>query len=130
MANVHGKNALLMLGATAVNITETTNMTFNFGADYAEDSAHGDTNKSYVPGMFDFEGSVEAHFDDAAFVLLDAAFAGTTQKLYAYPNRSTTGNYLYGTVFVTLDDFGMPMDGLVELSFSFRAAGTMTFKHV
>ena len=130
MATVHGKNARLLLGATAVAITETSNMSFSFGAEYAEDSAHGDTNKSYVPGLVDFEGSVEAHFDDAAFVLLDAAFAGTTQKLYAYPNFSNTGNYLYGTVFVTLDDFGMPLDGLVELGFSFRAAGTMAFKHV
>lgn len=127
MATVHGKNASIYLGtSTATPISETTDISINFGADYAEDSAHGDTNKSYKPGLFDFEGSISGHYDTASDTLLTAALAGTQQKMYFYPNRSTTLQYFYGDVFVTLDDLTASLSAIVGSNFSLRAAGSIT----
>lgn len=129
MATQHGKNAVIYLGAstgTATPISETNNISLSFGADYAEDSAHGDTFKSYVPGLFDFEGTIEGMYDVASDALLTASLAGTKQKFYFYPNRSTTLQYFYGEAFLTLNDLTAALTEIVGVSFSLRAAGTVT----
>jgi hypothetical protein len=127
MATTHGKSARIMLGTTtATLIDETNEITVSFGADYAEDSAQGDTNKSYKPGLFDFEGSIAGHYNTASDTLLTAALAGTQQKMYFYPNFSNSLQYFYGDVFVTLDDLTAPLSDIVGNSFSLRAAGTIT----
>lgn len=127
MATVHGKNAAVYLGTnTATAIGETNEISISFGADYAEDSAHGDTNKSYKPGLFDFEGSIAGMYDIADDTLLTAALAGTQQKFYFYPNRANRYQYFYGDVFVTVDDLTAPIAAIVGVSYSLRAAGTIT----
>lgn len=127
MSTTHGKSSRIMLGTnTAVLIAETTEIAINFGADYAEDSAQGDTNKSYKPGLFDFEGSISGHYDTASDSLLTASLAGTQQKMYFYPNFTNSLQYFYGDVFVTLDDLTAPISDIVGNSFSLRAAGTIT----
>jgi len=128
MATLHGKNAALYMGTTtATPVTETTEITISFGADFAEDSAHGDSNKSYVPGMTDFQMGITKFYDTVAGTntLRTAALAGTTLRFYLYPNRATTGQYFYGLVFITLDDLPIPRDNLVSESYSCRAAGTI-----
>ncbi len=127
MATVHGKNAAIYLGSTtATAINETNDISISFGADYAEDSAHGDTNKSYKPGLFDFEGSIGGMYDIADDTLLTAALAGTQQKMYFYPNRANRYQYFYGDVFVTLDDLTASLSAIVGINFSLRAAGSIT----
>ena len=127
MATIHGKNGRIYLGTnTAVPISETNEITISFGADYAEDSAHGDTNKSYKPGLFDFEGSIAGWYDTADDTLLTASLAGTQQKMYFYPSRVNSLQYFYGDVFVTLDDLTAPLSDIVGVSFSLRAAGSIT----
>lgn len=129
MPTQHGKNAVIYMGAatgTASPINETNNISLSFGADYAEDSAHGDSYKSYVPGLFDFEGTIEGHYDTNDDSLLTAALAGTKQKFYFYPNRSLRYQYFYGEAFVTLNDLTASLTEIVGQSFTLRAAGTVT----
>jgi hypothetical protein len=124
---VHGKNAGIYLGVTtAAPLAEHTEISVNFGADYAEDSAQGDTNKSYKPGLFDFEGSISGWYDIGDDTMLTAALAGTQMKMYFYPNRAWRYQYFYGDVFVTLDDLTAPISDIVGSNFSLRAAGTIT----
>lgn len=127
MPTLHGKSARIYLGATtATPIAETNEISISFGADYAEDTAHGDTNKSYKPGLFDFEGSISGFYDTNDDTLLTASLAGTQQRMYFYPNASNRYQYFYGDVFVTLDDLTAPLTEIVGLSFSLRAAGNIT----
>lgn len=125
----HGKNAVLYIGAstgTASPLSETNNLSFSFAPDYAEDSAHGDVNKSYVPGLFDFEGSIEGNYDIGDDSLLTAALASTKQKFYFYPNRAWRYQYFYGEAFVSLNDLAAGLSEVVGNSFSLRAAGSIT----
>lgn len=129
MPTTHGKNAALYMGAatgTAVPLAETNEISFSFAPDFAEDSAHGDTNKSYVPGLFDFEGTIAGHYDTNDNTLLAAALASTKQKFYFYPNRSWSFQYFYGQAFVALNDLTAPLNAVVGNSFTLRAAGTVT----
>ena len=127
MPTIHGKNAVIYLGATtAAAIAETNDLSLSFGADYAEDSAHGDTTKSYVPGLFDFEGKIGGWYDVNDNTLVAAALASTSLKMYFYPRRATTLQYFYGNVFVTLDDLKAPLTDIVGLSFTLKAAGPIS----
>lgn len=127
MATTHGKSSRIYLGtSTATPIAETTEISVNFGADYADDSAQGDTNRSYKPGLFDFEGSISGWYDTASDTLLTAALAGTQQKMYFYPSVNNSLQYFYGDVFVTLDDLTGSLSDIVGANFSLRAAGAIT----
>jgi hypothetical protein len=142
---LHGRNSRLYLGATNASPipkisnpagTAISKFEVNTGVDFAEDTAQGDTFKTYVPGLPDYSGSLDFFFQDATttnlqYALIDAAMQGTPLKHYAYPGigAGVTGVYFYGNVYLSLKSLPMDVGSLVTASFDMKAAGAITFKH-
>jgi hypothetical protein len=130
MATKHGVNARIYLGAsTAIPVAETHGMSLGFDTDFAEDSAQGDSFKTYLPGLADFTLEINKWYDSAEYVLLDAVIARTTLKFYFYPDASDNTVYVYGTGTLGGGGFDAPIDNIVDQTYSFRAAAQPTFKH-
>lgn len=117
------RNAYLYWNAAFV--TEGTAISVSFDREWIEDTAYGDTNRTYQPGFGDFEMTVRRHYDQAGFrgIEVDAiANDPTPRPFYMYPNRAVTTDYWYGSGYVGLDEHGGDMGGLWDESYSIRPA--------
>jgi hypothetical protein len=130
MARRHGRNGRLYLGI-ATSAANPSSVAFlkqwsaEFAVDTAEVTSFGDTNKVYVSGRPDAQGSFSGYFDDATAQSYTAAIDGDSRKFYLYPDITNSPNvYWYGTGFF---DFSIdaPVDGAITISGSWRAASTI-----
>lgn len=106
-------------------VTEGTAISVSFDREWIEDTAYGDTNRTYQPGFGDFEMTVRRHYDQAGFFGLHSdAIANTPapKNFYLYPDRSVLTDYWYGTGYVSLDESGGDMGGLWEESYTIRSS--------
>jgi len=131
MARRHGRNGRLYLGI-ATSAAAPSSVAFlkqwsgEFGSDTVEVTSFGDSNKIYVSGLPDAQGSFSGHFDDATAQSYTAAVDGDARKFYLYPDITNAPNvYWYGTGFF---DFSIdaPVDGAITISGSWRAGSTVT----
>ena len=131
MARRHGRNGRLYLGI-ATSAANPSSVAFlkqwsgEFGSDTVEVTSFGDSNKIYVSGLPDAQGSFSGHFDDATAQSYTAAVDGDARKFYLYPDITNAPTvYWYGTGFF---DFSIdaPVDGAITISGSWRAASTVT----
>lgn len=146
MANqgtLHGRNSRLYVGVTTAapimkvsGGTAVSEWNLNLSADFQEDTGQGDKQRTYVPGLQDFQGSFTSFLQDVTsahpqFDLIDAAANGTAIKMYAYPGlgAGVTNVYFYGTVYLSLTDLPANVANLVTNAFDMRAAGDITFVH-
>ena len=130
MAKSHGKYGVLYLGAnTAVPVAETKSEDLSIGTDFAEASAQGNTFKSYVPGLKDFKLKVNKFYDDSYFTAIDAAINDTAQRMYFYPDRNVTGNYFYGSAYLSIDSLKSDIGDMNSESWSVVPASAITFRH-
>lgn len=106
-------------------VTEGTAISVSFDREFIEDTAYGDTNRTYQTGFGDFEMTVRRHYDQAGFVAMESdALANdpTPRPFYMYPDRNDTTDYWYGSGYVSLDDQGGDMGGLWEESYTIKAS--------
>ena len=105
MATIHGKNAAVYLrgaGAEAEVISEAAEWSIDMDFELDPDPAFGDTWRTSVIGLKSWSGSASGNYDNAAEVPYDAFDAGAVRKFYLYPDRGTTTQYYYGTVWAKL----------------------------
>lgn len=105
MANIHGKNAVIYLGAAgaaAINIAEQADWSIDMDIAMAEVSSLNQTWKAFVKGMLGWSGSCSGNFDTASVQLWLAAVSNVAEKLYIYPDSSSTARYYYGTAWIQL----------------------------
>ncbi len=106
MASIHGKNAVLYLGAggaAAINIGEQIDWSLDFDMATADVTPLNNTWKSFVKGLQGYSGSFNGNFDTASAQLWNASAASTVaEKFYLYPQASVTTSYYYGTAWVQL----------------------------
>ena len=62
MATHHGKDAVVHIGGT--NIGQATGFTIDTTHDVVEDTALGDSMKSFITGRGSFTASIDMNFDD------------------------------------------------------------------
>lgn len=130
MAKSHGKGAVLYLGAaTAVPVAETSNISINLGADMADATAHGNAFRQYIPGINDFGMSVTKFYDNAYWVMWDAAIATTPLKMYFYPSRADNASFFCGVVYVSADSLESPVDDMNAESWNIVPASAVTVAH-
>ena len=117
------RNAYLYWNAAFV--TEGTAISVSFDREWIEDTAYGDTNRTWQPGFGDFEMTVRRHYDQAGFGGLESDAienAPTPRSFYMYPDRDTITDYWYGSGYVSLDDQGGDMGALWDESYTIRAS--------
>ena len=130
MARVHGRYGQMYValtsGGSAEPLAFARKWTANFATDAQDATAFGDSNKVYVTGLPDAQGTFEGFYDTATAQTFTAASDGLARKVYFYPTSpSNTGPYWYGTAFF---DFSVDTDvaGVVTVSGSWRAASAFT----
>lgn len=130
MAKSHGKYGVIYLGAnTAVAVAETKGEDLNIATDFADATPQGTTFKQYAPGLKDFKNKVDKFYDDAYFIMIDAALNDTALKMYFYPDRNVTGNYFYGQVYLSMDSLKSQISDMNMESWSIVPASAITFRH-
>lgn len=130
MSRIHGRTGQLYVGLTsggsAEPITYVNKMTLDFQTDDVEVTAFGDTNKVYVSGLPDCQGTFAGFYDNATAQTYTAAVDGAARRFYWYPQTpATSGPYWFGT---GLFDFSVEtgVSDAVTVSGSFKAASAVT----
>ena len=121
MATHTGLNGVVKLGSNTVG--EVTGFTLNQTHDTVEDTALGDSMKSYKSLRGDATATVECHFDETD-TAQEAANLGTSATLELYPEGADSGDkYFTGTAIVTGGDVGVTMDGIISRTLTFQFSG-------
>lgn len=122
-AAIHGRAGVVKAGTVALG--SVTAWSYEESVDETETTAMGDTAKSYLGGLRDGSGQVDAFWykTDAGHDALLAAFAaGTTVALHVLPTGlTTTGEIDYnGNVIVKSVSINSSKDDIITVSFQFR----------
>lgn len=120
-----GTNAILYLGPTnATAVDETFNLSIEVSTDTAEDTAHGDVWRTFIPTLSNFESTIEKHYD---FGATSGANGGQMQqwvnnrtqlKMYLYPRRTDATIYWYATIYLGGGGMAMGLEDVIDQSFS------------
>jgi len=131
MATLLGRDATVYWGSTVSpsRIAETRNISIDMGADWVDDTVHGDVNRSEAPTFSKFACTITGLYDDAAFIVMDDAIAKVQGYFYVYPKSSVNTQYFYGRGYVSVDESSFPYDDYSNMNWSIRPSGSVTFKH-
>ena len=126
MATHHGKLGTVKVGANAV--AEIKSFSLDESADTVEDTAMGDTAKSYLVGTVDASGSITCHFDETDTTGQGAMTVGASVTLNLYPEGADSGDY-FATMTAIINSVGVSVDmgDIIERSFGFQASGGVTW---
>ena len=85
--------------------------------------------RSFVAGLSDFSGSIDGTFDPASTGQNDLIVNTLTPVSAAavFELDQTAGGKLSGSLFVESLSVGTPIDGLVDMSWSYQGTGTLTY---
>lgn len=132
MATAAGTNAIIYLGSTnAAPITETFDLSIETTTDTAEDTAHGDTWRTFIPTLSTFDMTIDKHFDSAAGggQLQSWVIARTTLKYYLYPQRADSTVYWYGTCYLGGGGMSMGLEDVIDSQFTGIPISQPTYVH-
>ena len=97
--------------------------TLNLATDKFEVTSFSDTNKTYVQGLKDIQGTISGFWDDTETKPFAGAASTTGVKLYLYPDSTTATKYAYGIAWLDAS-IETPVNGAVTLSANFAAANS------
>lgn len=132
MATAAGTNALLYLGVTnASPITETFDLSIETSTDTAEDTAHGDSWRTFIPTLSTFDMTIDKHLDLAAGggQLQTWVIARTVLKYYLYPDRNTATVYWYGTCYLGGGGMAMGLEDVIDSNFTAIPISQPAYQH-
>jgi hypothetical protein len=122
MATKNTRNSRLLLcgtlGGTYVAVSKSHGFKMNLSTDFSEDTAHGDSFKSYLPGLQDFKGTLDAWYDTAYTTLEYASKNKASYYFTIYPDFADTLNYYRGQCYLGLDDLDLSLGNTVGFSFT------------
>ena len=124
MATHHGKDAVVHIGGT--NIGQATGFTIDTTHDVVEDTALGDSMKSFITGRGSFTASIDMNFDDDDSAQ-GSLVQGASVSVEFMPEGSGSGEQkLSGTGFVTGLCVGVTLDGVTTRTVSLQGSGGLT----
>ena len=124
MATFKGNEGVVLIGTDAM--AEVISFSVDETADTIEDTAMGDTAKTYKASFTDFSGSVETYFDDTDTAQNNCT-AGDSITLNLQMEGNTSGDHkLTGSAIVTSRSVGVSSDGIVTATYSFQGTGGLT----
>lgn len=110
----------------ATNCVSLNAWTINRATDKIEVTAFGDSNKTYVQGLPDVQGTFSGFWNDSETKVFAGAASTTGVKLYLYPDSTAPTKYAYGTAWLDAS-IETPVSGAVTISGNFAAAGSWGF---
>lgn len=128
MATEAASGSLVKIGSDTMG--EVRSYSLEQQIETIEDTAMGDTARTYKVGLKSFTGSLDVNFDesDTAQAAVQTAIEdGTTVTFEIYPEGETTGDqYFTGTAIITGSTVTASFDGLVEGTISVQGTGALT----
>lgn len=125
MANHTGSEGTVKIGTNTV--AEIRSWSIEESADTIEDTAMGDTARTFRTGLTAWSGSLDCWWDETDTTGQGALTVGAQVTLNVYPEGATVGDTYYtGTAIVTGISRQAAFDGMVEASFSFQGTGALT----
>lgn len=125
MATFTGSAGVILVGSNQV--AEVRNYSIEESADTIEDSAMGDTSRTFKVGLKSFSGSADVFFDDTDTTGQGALTVGSSVTISFQMEGNTTGDHkLTGTALVTSRSISASFDGMVEASISFTGTGALS----
>lgn len=124
MATFSGSAGVVKAGGNAIG--EIRSFTVDQTGDTVEDTAMGDTTRSYKATLNTFTASIDALFDDTD-TAQTAMTIGSSLAFLFQPEGSGSGAFqLSGSGIVTGISQSQSFDGLVERSFTVQGTGALT----
>lgn len=123
-STVHNVRQVLYFGTGAATpVAEGTGFTVNMPTDWAEDSAWGDSFKTYKSGMSDFTAEVTKHYDHNETLLRQAALDHAIGNFYWYPDRAIATDYMFWTGYVSFGAItSTGLNSIISQTYQLRAA--------
>ena len=124
MATFSGSAGVVKAGGNAIG--EIRSFTVDQTGDTVEDTAMGDSTRSFKATLNTFTASIDALFDDTD-TAQTAMTIGSSLAFLFQPEGSGSGAYqLSGSGIVTGISQSQSFDGLVERSFTVQGTGALT----
>lgn len=125
MANHKGSEGTIHIGTNA--IAEIRSYSLNETMNTIEDTVIGDASKTFQVGTKEWDGSVDAFWDETDTNGQVAMTIGSSVTIKFYPEGATSGDtYYHGTALVTSISRSAATDGMVEASFGVKGTGALT----
>lgn len=132
-----GESGVVKFSDTASSVAAVAsvrNFTIDQETDAIESTVMGAGNRSYLPGLRQFSGTMDVFFRDdtnggaGQEALFNAAKStqSTSTAIELYPSGETTGIKLSGNVIITGHSITSNFDGMVEASITFQGDGALT----
>lgn len=127
MAAYAGRKGVIYMSTTgsgtASSVIKLNQWTINRTTDKIEVTAFGDSNKTYVQGLPDLQGTFSGFWDETEAKPFTGATSADGVKLYLYPSSDAPTKYWYGPAWLDLSmDTGV--SSAVTISGSFAANGS------
>lgn len=127
MAVYPARNAVIYMSTsaagTATTVLSLNEWSLNQSTDKIEVTAFGDSNKTYVQGLKDLQGTFSGFWNDLETKPFTGADSSDGVKLYLYPSSSKTNSYFYGTAWLDAS-ITVGVNEAVQISGSFAAASS------
>lgn len=125
MATHTGSEGTIHVGTNAV--AEIRSYNVNENADTIEDTAMGDTARTYKPSLTSFDGTLDVFWDETDTNGQVALAIGGEVTIKFYPEGAASGDTYYsGTAIVTSRSINASFDGMVEMSIGVQGTGALT----
>jgi len=131
MAKKHGKNGAIYLGGaigTGTKVAEKTEWSVQLNRDYVDSTSFGNTNKTYLAGLRNFQGNYSGFLNTDGDDMLDAS-ALDEQLIYLYASDGSNGSatvlVAHGSGFIDANVTSSVNDA-VKITGEFRAQGNWT----
>lgn len=122
---IHGKNGAIWLGGpkpTGIKVAAKAEWTLQRNRDYVDATVFGDTNKTYLAGLPNVQGTFSGFLDTSGDLLLSAA-TSDSQEIYLYADDTTAGAWVaHGPGLIDANVTTSNTDG-VRMTGEFRAQG-------
>jgi hypothetical protein len=129
MAVYPGRAGVIYLSTTgtgtATNVIKLNAWTLNKATDKIDVTSFGDTNKAYVQGLPDIQGTFAGFWDDTESKPFTAATSTDGCKIYLYPSASAPSKFHSGPAWLDVS-MDTTVSGAVAISGSFAANGAWT----
>ena len=124
MATHHGKEGVITIGGTTLN--NATGFTVDTTHDVVEDTALGDSMKSFLVGRGTFTFSIDMNFDETDSG--QTALVQGAELTFAFlPEGNESGDRKFsGTGIVTRMSVGVTLDGVTTRTVSGQGTGGLT----
>jgi len=124
-----GRNGVVYLSTsasgTATNVVKLNKWTLNRATDKIEITSFSDTNKTYVQGLPDLQGSFSGFWDDTETKPFSAASSSDGCKVYLYPSSNAPSKVASGLAWLDMS-IDVDVNGACTISGNFAAAASWT----